>query len=55
MFRNMLTIPDISENGYVASFHDSDLIRWDVDESHTLSERSCAVSSRWRMYPPNQG
>ena len=41
MFRDMLTIPDISENGYVALIHDGSLIRYkDVDESYTLSEQS---------------
>jgi len=41
MFRDMLTIPDISENGYVALIHDGSLIRYkDVDESYTLSAQS---------------
>lgn len=41
MFRDMLTIPDISENGYVALIHDGSLIRYKgVDESYTLSEQS---------------
>lgn len=41
MFRDMLTIPDISENGYVALIHDGSLIRYkDVDESYTLSSQS---------------
>ena len=41
MFRDMLTIPDISENGYVALIHDGSLICYkDVDESYTLSAQS---------------
>lgn len=41
MFRDMLTIPDISENGYVALIHDGSLTCYkDVEESYTLSGQS---------------
>lgn len=41
MFRDMLTIPDISENGYVALIHDSGFTCYkDIDSGYMLTEQS---------------